>query len=147
MTLMLPLSGPGLNVFYGPNEAGKSTLMRFARAVLYGGTPPRLESDAGPGSDGRVIASGAIRFTPHAKPSSSSNGKGKGGEREERIDDRYTVRATVLADGRNQVQLVGPHETALPADRLSEFLADTPAAIFDRLFAVDLYELQELATL
>ena len=25
-----------LNVFYGPNEAGKTTLMQFIRAVLYG---------------------------------------------------------------------------------------------------------------
>ena len=28
--------GPGLNVFYGPNEAGKTTLLQFVRAVLYG---------------------------------------------------------------------------------------------------------------
>jgi uncharacterized protein YhaN len=32
---------PGLNVFYGPNEAGKTTLMQFARAVLYGFSPKR----------------------------------------------------------------------------------------------------------
>ena len=27
---------PGLNVLYGPNEAGKSTLLAFVRAVLFG---------------------------------------------------------------------------------------------------------------
>ena len=27
---------PGLNVFVAPNEGGKTTLMSFARAVLYG---------------------------------------------------------------------------------------------------------------
>ena len=27
---------PGLNVFYGPNEAGKSTLMAFIRSILFG---------------------------------------------------------------------------------------------------------------
>src|SRR4051812_10726774 len=30
-----PLS-PGLNVFHGPNETGKSTLMAFIRSVLFG---------------------------------------------------------------------------------------------------------------
>jgi uncharacterized protein YhaN len=44
--LTLPLGGPGLNVLYGPNEAGKSTLMRFIKSVLYGGAPPRTEFDA-----------------------------------------------------------------------------------------------------
>ena len=34
---------PGLNVFYGPNEAGKTTLMQFARAVLYGFSPERRD--------------------------------------------------------------------------------------------------------
>ncbi|HAY83260.1 MAG TPA: hypothetical protein DCY79_25925, partial [Planctomycetaceae bacterium] len=30
-----------MTVFYGPNEAGKTTLMQFMRAVLYGLTPER----------------------------------------------------------------------------------------------------------
>ena len=34
--LHLPLPETGLNILYGPNEAGKSTLMRFVRAMLYG---------------------------------------------------------------------------------------------------------------
>ncbi len=37
--------GPGLNVVHGPNEAGKSTLLRFVRYVLYG--PPRRLADRG----------------------------------------------------------------------------------------------------
>ncbi|MCF0233693.1 MAG: AAA family ATPase, partial [Thermoguttaceae bacterium] len=35
--LNLPKVSRGLNVFYGPNEAGKTTLMQFMRACLYGG--------------------------------------------------------------------------------------------------------------
>ena len=31
----------GLNVFFGPNEAGKTTLMQFVRSVLYGFTSER----------------------------------------------------------------------------------------------------------
>lgn len=39
--------GPGLNVFHGPNETGKSTLMAFIRAMFFGfekrGSPRRYE--------------------------------------------------------------------------------------------------------
>lgn len=35
--LSLPKISPGLNVFFGPNEAGKTTLMQFIRTCLYGG--------------------------------------------------------------------------------------------------------------
>ena len=38
---------PGLNVFHGPNETGKSTLMAYIRAMFFGfekrGTPKRYE--------------------------------------------------------------------------------------------------------
>ncbi|MDO5554422.1 MAG: AAA family ATPase, partial [Planctomycetia bacterium] len=34
--LRLPRVSKGLNVFYGPNEAGKTTLMQFIRSSLYG---------------------------------------------------------------------------------------------------------------
>ncbi len=30
-----------LNVFYGPNEAGKTTLLQFIRSMLYGFSPQR----------------------------------------------------------------------------------------------------------
>ena len=32
---------PGLNVVFGPNEAGKTTLLEFLRAMLYGISPAR----------------------------------------------------------------------------------------------------------
>ncbi len=35
--LNLPKISRGLNVFFGPNEAGKTTLMQFIRTCLYGG--------------------------------------------------------------------------------------------------------------
>ena len=37
-----PLSGP-VTVFYGPNEAGKSTTLAFIRAILFG-FPARFNS-------------------------------------------------------------------------------------------------------
>ena len=42
-SLLLRLDPRGLNVIYGPNEAGKTTLMRFIRSTLYGYEP--LESE------------------------------------------------------------------------------------------------------
>jgi uncharacterized protein YhaN len=32
--LNLPVADSNVTVFYGPNEAGKSTLMRFIRGIL-----------------------------------------------------------------------------------------------------------------
>src|SRR4029077_6722890 len=60
----------GLNVFYGPNEAGKTTLMQFARAVLYGFSPerrarylPPVRGGRGGGSLGISTAAGAFRIS------------------------------------------------------------------------------------
>ncbi|HEX3600518.1 MAG TPA: AAA family ATPase [Lacipirellulaceae bacterium] len=44
---------PELTVFYGPNEAGKSTLMQFMRSILYGMTPTRRERYLPPVVGGR----------------------------------------------------------------------------------------------
>ena len=33
--------GEALNVLYGPNEAGKTTLLQFLRSMFYGFSPPR----------------------------------------------------------------------------------------------------------
>ena len=41
--LLLRLDPKGLNVIYGPNEAGKTTLMRFIRSTLYGYEPLATE--------------------------------------------------------------------------------------------------------
>ena len=40
--LHLPKMEAGLNVFYGPNEAGKTTLMDFVRSIFYGMREDRL---------------------------------------------------------------------------------------------------------
>ncbi len=125
--LALPLGGPGLNVLYGPNEAGKSTLMRFIRACLYGGVPPRSEADSLPMTGEQTVAGGSLRL--------ASDG------------ETYTVRRSFAAGGTSRVQLVGPENAPLPAERLNDLLGGTSEAVFDRLFAIDLYELQELATL
>src|SRR5688572_6468946 len=125
--LTLPLGGPGFNLLYGPNEAGKSTLMRFVKAILYGDVPPRAESDRPAIRDGSVVASGSLRLVHDGKP--------------------YTVRRQLTADGGGNVQVIGLNDAPLPTEMLQQLLAGTSEAVFDRVFAVDLYELQELATL
>ncbi len=51
----------GMTVFYGPNEAGKTTLMQFLRAMFYGFTPERRTRYLPPVHGGRP--GGAIRVT------------------------------------------------------------------------------------
>src|SRR5690606_16245400 len=57
--LQLPLAQAGLSSIYGPNEAGKSTLMRFVRGVLFGFRSSD-ERSAGPEGKFRRCA-GALR--------------------------------------------------------------------------------------
>ena len=49
---------PKLNVFYGPNEAGKTTLLNFVRSVLYGFTPdaPSGVTCHRPAADKRAVS-------------------------------------------------------------------------------------------
>ena len=49
-----------LNIFYGPNEAGKTTLMQFVRAMFYGFSPLRRQRYLPPVRGGR----GAKESTP-----------------------------------------------------------------------------------
>ncbi|MEO0531506.1 MAG: AAA family ATPase, partial [Planctomycetota bacterium] len=44
---------PEITVLYGPNEAGKTTLMHFLRGMLYGVTPERRERYLPPRNGGR----------------------------------------------------------------------------------------------
>lgn len=55
---------PGVNVLHGPNEAGKSTLLRFVRYVLFG--PPRRRVERGePLAGGRY--GGTLWFAPDVR--------------------------------------------------------------------------------
>jgi uncharacterized protein YhaN len=56
---------PEVTVFYGPNEAGKSTLMNFLRTVLYGVTPSRRKRK-------QHRARLSLRARPASRPSRQS---------------------------------------------------------------------------
>src|SRR5215831_5977870 len=73
-----PLS-PGLNVFYGPNETGKSTLMTFIRSMLFGfekrGSAKRYEPLKGGSHGGSLdIIVGDTRLRLERKPGRHARG-------------------------------------------------------------------------
>lgn len=119
----------GLTVFYGPNEAGKTTLMQFMRSVLYGYSQDRrlryLPPAAGGRSGGAIGAIGSSgRFNIRRTPTSSLNG-----------DDLGKLEIS-SSNGARQ----GGHV-------LTSLLSGIDESIFTNVFAVGLRELQELSTL
>lgn len=115
-------------VFYGRNEAGKTTLMQFLRAMLYGFSPARRERYLPPLHGGRpggtlYVSAGeeAYEIQRHAA-SDPDNIEGE--------------LAVFDGDGRTE-----------RAANLAELLAGIDEAIFNNVFAVGLREIQELGTL
>jgi len=116
-----------LNVFFGPNEAGKTTLMQFVRSVLYGFSPQRrqyLPPLRGGRPGGSVLIAG-----PNGRFQVSRHLD------EEDADAPETVTLSA-ADGTRQ----GEH-------LLKVLLCNIDEVIFNNVFAVGLRELQELGTL
>ncbi len=142
----------GLNVFYGPNEAGKTTLMQFTRSMLYGFSPERRARYLPPVHGGRAGGTLAIRV-PHGAfriarfdrpgmPSSSPSSLMAGGW------------PAVSASNGGEVHRASGDVTVTAADgtvqgepQLRALLGDIDESIFDRVFAVGLDEMQELRTL
>ena len=116
----------GLNVFFGPNEAGKTTLMEFIRSVLYGFAPPRRRY-LPPLRGGRPGGSLAVQ---------ASHGQFLVSRHDNPADPQAEILSLVGADGsRHGEQL------------LESLLSGVDEAIFNNVFAVGLRELQELGTL
>ncbi len=119
----------GVTVFFGPNEAGKTTVMQFVRTVLYGFSAERRARylppvhGGTPGGRLRVDAGGA-NFTLE-----------RGGPVADISDDRG--RLTVL-DGQDK-----PRDAA----HLGLLLAGVDEPTFNNVFACGLREIQELGTL
>ncbi len=115
----------GLNVFYGPNEAGKTTLLRFIRGVLYGYHP-----DEGPT---------ARRGAKSAPKSGLLNVVHR--------DLDYEIRRVSRGDDAGLLTVSGVAAGDSSARLLSELVAGTDEKLFESVFAVGLPELQEFATL
>jgi uncharacterized protein YhaN len=123
--LSLSVPSRGLALFYGPNEAGKTTLSRFIRSMLYGFEPFAVELCDG--TSRPVGWEGTLRVDV------------QGHEYEiHRIFDRGT---------RGLVSVVGTDREQPAESLLADLLQRTDESLFENVFAVGLNELQELATL
>ncbi|WP_437228260.1 AAA family ATPase [Planctomicrobium sp. SH661] len=119
-----PFNHRGVTVLYGPNEAGKSTLMRFIRGVLYGFLP-QDERSAGPNSE-PVECSGTLRLHHQGQD--------------------YRIRRTSQPGTRGRLEINGRFvKDDDPV--LRNIVGNTPEAMFQNIFAIGLNELQQLATL
>jgi uncharacterized protein YhaN len=123
--LSLAVPGRGVALFYGPNEAGKTTLSRFIRSILYGFEPFAVETREG--TSRPVGWEGMLRV------------ESQGHEYEiRRIADRGT---------RGLVSVVGTDREQPAESLLAELLHRTDETLFENVFAVGLNELQEMSTL
>jgi uncharacterized protein YhaN len=116
----------GLNVIYGPNEAGKTTLLEFVRSMLYGFSRqrrrylPPLRGGRPGGSIHVTGAQGRFQICRHDDATGSLQGE----------------LALVADDGTRQ----GEH-------LLKVLLGEMDESIFNNVFGISLEELQELSTL
>ncbi len=125
--LKLPNLTDRVSVLYGPNEAGKTTLLQFVRSMLYGFSPERGRRYLPPVHGGRpggslVISANGGRFTisRHGSPTTSSEG---------------------------ELRVLGPDGAVQPDYMMRGLLADIDEPTFNHVFAVGLREMQELGTL
>jgi len=118
-----------VTVFYGPNEAGKTTLMQFMRTVLYGFTRERRARYLPPvhgGQPGGSLRVGGPRglFEIHRRAAAHELPDAPG--------------ETTVLDGAGAVQ---------GAQQLPALLGGLDETIFSNVFAIGLREMQELGTL
>jgi uncharacterized protein YhaN len=116
--------GPGVTVFLGDNEAGKSTLLAFIRAMLFGFPDRRTRENLYPPlSGGRHGGSLILVDGP----------------------DRWTL--TRYSDKRRVVTLSSADGGAGGEDDLRRLLAGVDANLFRSVFAFSLNELQQFESL
>lgn len=115
---------PGLSVFYGPNEAGKSTLLAFLRGVLFGYPDGRSKEAKYPPLGGG----------PHGGRITLGTGDGT------LVVERFTGRG-------NQLSVTLEDGTPGDAGDLARRLGGADARLFRSVYAFGLGELQQLETL
>jgi len=118
----------GINVLYGPNEAGKTTLLQFVRSVLYGFSPERQRYFP-PVRGGRP--GGAIDL---AGPNGSFH-----------LDRHFDAEAD--ASEAEQLVLSAADGTRQGEHLVKVLLSQIDEKIFNNVFAVGLREIQHLGTL
>src|SRR5262245_53745517 len=125
--LVLRSLSPEVTVFYGPNEAGKSTLMQFLRTVMYGVSPARRERYMPPIAGGRP--GGWLKVIGDDGPLTIS---------------RYADRGPTDV---GKVTVTMPNGEEQGDRLLRDALEHVDEPTYNNIFAVGLREVQELATL
>ena len=125
-SLLLRLEPSGLNVIYGPNEAGKSTLMQFVRSILYGFDPLQDEPVWHHG-ESEAPWSGALRC--------EHNGRS------------WRVSRKAAMSTRGRCQVTGASADLSRDDAIAMLLSNTRESVFNDVFALGVRELQQLSTL
>lgn len=123
----------GMTLFYGPNEAGKTTLMQFIRASFYGFTAERRQRYLPPVYGG--TPGGALRVT--------GPGGGYQIRRRAYAAESDTAEQSVVG----QLSVTGQDGLTQGQHRLAMLLGQIDESIFTNVFAIGLRELQELSTL
>lgn len=123
--LTLPLNKKGLSVFYGPNEAGKTTLMKFVRAVLYGFPP---EDSALRDENGKIAPWHGSITCRHRKR-------------------KFVIERSAQQGTRGKLLVSGFRKEGSPEKQLSKLLSRTSEAVYEDIFAIGVKELQQLATM
>ncbi|HVX14479.1 MAG TPA: AAA family ATPase [Pirellulales bacterium] len=117
----------GVTVFYGPNEAGKTTLLQFVRTMLCGFSPERWHRYLPPVHGGRAGGSLVV--------------SGRGG--------RFTIcrHASATSPIEGELRVLGPDGTIQPDYVVQGLMGHIDEPTFNQVFAVGLREMQELGTL
>jgi len=124
--LRLSNLGEPLVVFYGPNEAGKSTLMQFVRTVLYGFSNERRNKYLPPVAGGRP--GGWLRVN--------------------HFERSLTIRRRADGDDpAGDAMVVDRHGVEQGDLKLRDLLGEIDEPVFNHVFALGLREIQELGTL
>lgn len=121
---------PDVTVFYGQNEAGKTTLMQFIRTVMFGFSPDRQEKYVPPVYGG--LAGGSIEV--QAPSGCYEIGRHIDPHRPASIEGDLSIIDT--QDG-----------STYGRAKLAEIMGDVDESIFNNVFAIGLKEIQELGAL
>ena len=120
--------GEGLSVLYGPNEAGKTTLLQFIRSVLYGFSPTRRKYF--PPRRGGQPGGSIDLHSPHGRFQLKRHDEENG-----------------QAGNQEQLSLVAADGTLQGEHLVKTLLAEVDEAVYNNVFAVGLREIQQLGTL
>jgi uncharacterized protein YhaN len=119
-----------MTVFYGENEAGKTTLMQFIRSMMFGFCPERISRYTPPVYGG--LAGGSMDV----------NTKTGAFEIQRHVDPNR------LSDPIGDLAVTDSHDGSVHGRSfLSRLISDIDEPIFNNVFAIGLREIQELGAL